>query len=45
MRSMRPDCKDELEQKLVRRQAFRVLGLAVLPAHLAEFARPVSQDR
>src|SRR4051812_41886952 len=40
MRAMRADRKQELEQELVGRHAFGVVGAAVLAAHLAEFARP-----
>ena len=45
MRAVRADRELELEQELVRRRADRVVGAPVLPAHLAELARPVRQDR
>src|SRR4029450_13011451 len=41
MCAVRSNRKLELEQKLVCRRAVRVIGPAVLTAHLAEFARPV----
>src|SRR6266849_9096675 len=44
VRPVRPDRELELEQELVRRWPDRVLRPAVLPAHLAELARPVRQD-
>ena len=43
MRAVRADGKLELEQELVGRRTVGVFGAPVLPAHLAEFARPVGQ--
>src|SRR5205809_1444356 len=43
MRAVRPDGELELEQELVRRGPDRIFRPAVLPAYLAELARPVGQ--
>src|SRR5437660_94681 len=45
MGAVRPDGKLELEQELVRVDALRVVGAPVLPANLAELARPVREDQ
>src|SRR5467141_2101085 len=45
MRPVRPDGKQELEQELVRRGPYRIFRPAVLPAYLAELARPVGQKQ
>src|SRR5262249_18914556 len=43
--AMRADRKQELEQELVGIHAFGVPRVAILPANLAELARPVSNQR
>src|SRR5712692_4364007 len=45
VRAVRPDGKLELEQELVRRGPDRIFRPAVLPAYLAELARPVGQKQ
>src|SRR5713226_7582244 len=45
VRAVRPDGKLELEQQLVRRGPDRIFRPAVLPAYLAELARPVGQEQ
>src|SRR5258708_3551818 len=45
MRTVRTDGELELKQQLVGRGTQRVVGAAVLRAHLAELARPVGEDR
>src|SRR5262245_7859742 len=44
MRAVRADGKLELKQEFIRRRPERVIGPPVLPAHLAELARPVRHD-
>src|SRR5438093_12397771 len=45
MRAVRPDGELELEQELVRRGPDRIFRPAVLPAYLAELARPVGHEQ
>src|SRR5207253_7796713 len=45
MRAVGADRELELEQQLVCRGTVRIIDMAILAAHLAEFARPVGQDR
>src|SRR5262252_8458929 len=44
MRPVRTDGKLDLKQELIRRRADRPVGESILPAHLAELTRPISQD-
>src|SRR4026208_2043400 len=41
---MRTNRKQELKQRFVRRDTFRVIRSTILSADLAELARPVGQD-
>src|SRR4029077_3682488 len=43
--AVRPETKLELEQQFVVLLPFCKLGEAILPANLAEFARPVGEQR
>src|SRR5438874_9488311 len=45
MRAVRADGELELKQEFVRSGAERVVGAPVLPANLAELARPVREDQ
>src|SRR5919204_4250902 len=45
MRAMRADGELELEQEFVRSRPQRVVGAPVLPADLAELARPVCEEQ
>ena len=45
MRSVGADGELELEQKLVRGPVVAITGAAELAADLAEFARPVGEDK
>ena len=40
---MRPDIELHLEQQLMCRRTFRIVGMPVLSANLAELARPIRQ--
>src|SRR5262245_46806718 len=44
MRAVRTNRKLDLEQELICRRADRPVGESILPAHLAELARPVRED-
>src|SRR5215470_6540210 len=44
MRAVRTNRKLDLEQELICRRADRPIGESILPAHLAELARPVREN-